>query len=361
MRNDMKAVFELSPAAMLAVEKGIIIHANSRAAELFGLPLEGRAAVGKVPDHILGSRSDNFVASALLEGKAYCVSATKCGETLYLSFAPERSGASTEFLSDSLMGNMLSSLFNIGLTIDRVGTATADCGNSRLEDYLAILNHNYYNMRHALSNLSTSIALKNATLPYSFRTVDLARLCSDVVSTVSIMFANRGLTIEFSTPIGRLYGLADGEKVERILLNILSNSLAHTPRGGKISVGLEKSGDNAYISVTDNGSGIPAAELAEVFTKYDLERGSESLSALPTGGLGLGVARGLAEGHGGALIIESREGKGTSVRIMLPLKSDRLNTLESPTESYVNSGMSLILTELAPLLDSDCYTRKYLE
>ncbi|MBQ8264454.1 MAG: HAMP domain-containing histidine kinase, partial [Oscillospiraceae bacterium] len=198
-------------------------------------------------------------------------------------------------------------------------------------------------------------------LPFFFQTVDLARLCSNLVSTAAVMTGGKGISIGFSTPLGELYARADGEKIERILLNIISNSVAHTPAGGKITVGLEKSGDNAFISVTDTGCGIPAAEMAQLFTKFERDSISPSLSSLSTGGLGLGVARGLAEGHGGALIIESREGKGTCVRIMIPLRSSELTVLESPSSDYVNSGMSLILTELAPVLDAGSYESRFLD
>lgn len=362
MDNNMKAVFELSRAAMLAVENGRIVLANGRAEELFGRELSGKPAFGIVPDHILTNKSDSFVSTALIEDNPYCVSASHSGGTLYLSIASERSsGTQPEFVSEKLMGNMLSTLFNIGLAIDRVSAETADKSSKKLDSYLAIMNHSYYELRHSLLNLNTSMALRRGSLPFMFRTVDLARLCSDIVSTVSALCANMGIAIEFSTPLGELYAYADGEKVERIILNIITNSLAHTPRGGKIVVKLEKVGDNAHISVSDNGSGIPAAEMPELFTAYERSLRASDLSAMPGGGLGLGVARGLAEGHGGALLVESREGKGTSVRILLPLQSNRLCVFEDNTEIYSNSGMGLILTELSGVLGNESYIRRYME
>lgn len=362
MENNLKAVFELSRAAMLAVENNRIIHLNSRAGELFGSEICGRSAVGIVPEHILSNASDSFVSSAHIDGRSYCVYAAKSDKVLYLSFASDdKSGMTPEFISDTLLSSMLSSLCNIGMAIDRVEAETEGSASPRLDDYLTILNHSYYNMRHSVLNLSTAIALKNGSLPFSFHVVDLARLCSELVSTASVMALGMGIDICFTTSLGELYGWADGEKVERIILNIITNSLAHTPRGGRISIGLERSGDNAYISVDDNGSGIPAAEMAELFTRFEQENGKISLTSRSTGGLGLGIARGLCEAHGGALIIESREGKGTCVRVMLPLQSAKMTLLESGSQDYVNSGMSLILTEMAPVLGTDSYARQFLE
>jgi len=360
MDNNMKAVFELSPAPMLAVEQSRIIHANSRAEEFFGKSIIGSPAVGAVPDHILTNASDHFVSTAVIKGRAFCVSAARTGGILYLSLAPERSSPSRpEFVSESLMCTILSDLCNIGFAIDRVNAETADCTGTKLEGYLSILNHSHYCLHRSLSNLSTAIALSRGVLPFSFRAVDLAKLCSDIVSTVTVLFAGQGISISFATTLGELYAYADSEKVERILLNIISNSLAHTPKGGRIDIKLERSAGSACISVDDNGSGIPSAKMAGLFTTYERELRGCDLSSMSTGGLGLGVARGLAEGHGGALLIESREGKGTSVRIMLPLQSAKLTTLESGGMEYENSGMHLILTELSSVLDSEIYTKKY--
>ncbi len=360
MDKIMDAVFELGNSVMLAVQNGKIIRANSRAEELFGANIVGSSPVGIIPEHIFADTSDNFVSTALINGKAYCAHAVKEENILLLSFDRERSrGVSSELLSDSLLADMLSTVFNIGMAIDRVSAETSDESSEKLSDYLAILNHSYFKMRHTLSNLSTAVGLKNDSIPYSFRAVDLAQLCSNLVSTVSLICRKKGLSIDFSTKHGELYAYADSEKLERILLNLLSNSIAHTPSGGSIVVGLEKSGDTAYISVDDNGCGIPAAEMADLFSAYDRET---VFDRLPTGGgLGLGVARGFAEAHGGALIVESREGKGTSVRVMLPLRSASLSVLESPSVEFASHGMSLILTELASVLDSDSYTEKYLD
>ena len=361
MDSNIKAIFELSRSPMLAVENGRIIIANSRAQELFGSQLEGRTAVGTVPDHILANASVSFASTALIEGKHFSVSAARREGMLLLSLAEDCHGSSPEFVSDSLLNSMLSTLFNIGLAIERVGAETGENCGEKLDSYLAVLRHSYYSMRHSILNLSTSIALRKGSLPCSFRTVELAKLCSDLASTVSVMCSGKGINIDFSTPIGELYAYADGEKLECIILNLISNSLQHTPRGGKINIGLEKVADSAFISVSDNGSGIHPAEMAEIFTKYEKESREPNLASLSAGGLGLGVARGLAELHGGALIIESREGKGTSARVMIPLRSSMLSTLESGEHEYTNSGMNLILTELSGVLDSGSYTGKYTE
>jgi len=356
MDSIIKTIFEISPSAMLALEDGKIVSMNSRAVRLLG-SVEGESAVGLIPDHILSSQSTGFVSSAVIKDKSCSVRVEVCGRTRYISIESEHSGVSRSGLvNDSLMSSMLSTLFNIGIAIARLReTSPADSPSGK---YLALINSSYYALRHSLSNLSTAIGLKEGTLPFSFRATDLCRLCSELVSTVSLVCRERELSIEFSTRLGELYAWVDGEKIERMILNLLSNAIFHTPAGGKVTVGLEKRGDSAYISVDDTGCGIPPAIMPKLFTAY--ERDMElSEMASSGGGLGLGIARGLAQAHEGALIIESREGKGTSVRVLLPLRSNKFNILESPAPDYINSGMSLILTELSSILGVEYYGGKF--
>ncbi len=360
MDNNIKALLEMGRSAVIAIENMRIIHMNSSAIALLGGNYIGKSPVDLLPDHLIVGSTECYTSGATVRD-CRCSAQVKIIEGIrYISLEEEKTASSSSgILSKAMLSDMLSTLFNIGLAIDRVGKSELPM-TKRQADYFAILNHNYFYLRHALSNLSTSISLREGTLPYSFSVVDLAQICSDIVSTVSHMCAGKGINIEFSSRHGEVLAYADEEKIERVILNLLSNSIAHTPSGGKITIGLEKTSDNAYISVKDTGCGIPAHTMARVFTAYERK---PDLSYPDTfkGGLGLGVARGLAEGHGGALIIESREGEGCSVRFMLPLNTRKITFFASPAINYVNSGMSLILTELSTVLGSECYCEKFLD
>ena len=360
MENSIKAILELGRAAVIVIENGKISHMNSPAIVLFGGDRSGESPAGLLPDHLLNESSPSFTTGASVNGHRCCAQVRLIEGSRYISFEEENTvDVQSGIFSRGIITDMSSTLFNIGMAIDRV-REECQIKSKPLSDYLAILNHNYYNLRHNLSNLNTFIALREGSLPFRFTVTDLAKLCSEIVSTVSVICCCRGLDIEFSSRHGELFAYADGEKIERILLNLLSNSIAHTPRGGRIALSLEKSGDTAYISVDDNGSGIPAHEMTRLFTAYE----RQSILSSPDsfrGGLGLGIARSLAEAHNGAILIESREGEGCSVRLILPLKSERFTCPEAPEPDYVNSGMDLILTELAPVLDSECYCEKYLD
>jgi signal transduction histidine kinase len=117
------------------------------------------------------------------------------------------------------------------------------------------------------------------------------------------------------------------EKVSRVLRNLVENALKHTPPGGRIELRAEAAPREVLVTVRDTGAGIPAADLPRVFEPFyrgDLARtregaGSPGQGALSGGaGLGLAIARGLVEAHGGRIWAESAPGQGTALNFTLP-------------------------------------------
>ena len=104
--------------------------------------------------------------------------------------------------------------------------------------------------------------------------------------------------------------------LERLVWNLLSNALKFTPASGHISVTLEVKGQQVLLSVKDTGPGIPPEDMETAFDRWTQSQRPISLSH----GIGLGllICRRVAEGHGGRLLLESREGQGTLVTVALP-------------------------------------------
>ena len=107
----------------------------------------------------------------------------------------------------------------------------------------------------------------------------------------------------------------DSTRMERVFRNLLRNAADAMPDGGEIRLGAARSGDRLIISVADTGCGMSEDVLrraTEPFFSSGKELGS---------GLGMAIAGRIVEGHGGALEIESVQGKGTTVRVLLPLEA----------------------------------------
>jgi two-component system cell cycle sensor histidine kinase PleC len=110
---------------------------------------------------------------------------------------------------------------------------------------------------------------------------------------------------------------ADRQAVRQVVLNLLSNALKFTPRGGKIETAAHEAADAVVITMTDTGCGIPKGRLPSVtepFTRGDLD----PYKAVEGWGLGLAICKTLIEKHGGQITIESTVGKGTTVSVVLP-------------------------------------------
>lgn len=109
----------------------------------------------------------------------------------------------------------------------------------------------------------------------------------------------------------------DPAKMERVLVNLISNALRHTPAGGCVDVKADRVGNQARIQVSDTGSGIASADLPYVFDRF--YRGDQSRSRATGGaGLGLAIAKGIVEAHGGSIGVQSQPGRGTTFEIRLP-------------------------------------------
>lgn len=115
-----------------------------------------------------------------------------------------------------------------------------------------------------------------------------------------------------------IHGQWDLYRVERVLGNLLSNALAYSPRGGAVTVTVDRERDEwAILQVSDQGLGIPAADLPHIFERF--HRGGNVAGRIAGSGIGLAAVRQIVEQHGGTISVESREGEGSTFTVRLPL------------------------------------------
>jgi PAS domain S-box-containing protein len=109
--------------------------------------------------------------------------------------------------------------------------------------------------------------------------------------------------------------LCDRGRVYRVLVNLMDNAVKFTPKEGVITVRAEKHGSSIWFSVTDTGPGIPEEQLQHIFDRYSQPAGAARGGA----GLGLFIAKGIVEAHGGRISAKARTGEGTTFRFTVPL------------------------------------------
>ncbi len=117
-----------------------------------------------------------------------------------------------------------------------------------------------------------------------------------------------------------IYG--DSDRIEQVLVNLLTNAVEYTPRGGQVRVNWRKSGEFVEVVVSDTGIGIPREELPWVFERFYRVDKARSRSSGGTG-LGLAIAKDIVDSHGGSISVDSEEGEGTAIAFCLPIDSQK--------------------------------------
>jgi signal transduction histidine kinase len=124
--------------------------------------------------------------------------------------------------------------------------------------------------------------------------------------------------ISFVPPDEPLVGELDEARIAQVLDNILGNAIKYSPSGGEIRVVVVREGDEAVVSISDEGIGLAPDELDRIFEPFHR---AASTSKVVSGGVGLGLsaAKKIIEAHGGSIEVESRQGEGSTFRLRLPL------------------------------------------
>jgi CheY-like chemotaxis protein len=168
--------------------------------------------------------------------------------------------------------------------------------------------------------------------------VCLADAVTQTVSMIEPEASARGLAVELgSTVPAGLAIAADPQRLRQILLNLLTNATKYNRDGGRIRVNLTRSGDRARVEVRDDGPGLTDEQRARLFVPFD-RLGAERTPVKGTG-LGLVIARGLAEAMGGALGVDSRPGEGTSAWTTWPILDEPF-VARSATANETTRGVS---------------------
>jgi signal transduction histidine kinase len=158
--------------------------------------------------------------------------------------------------------------------------------------------------------------------------VPVAEVTRAAETLVTPQLRAKGLVLEPSQcDPENLTARADREKLQQVLLNLLSNSIKFTERGGRIQLRSRAADDRVQIQVCDTGIGIPAEKIESIFEPF-VQIGRALNRPLEGTGLGLAISRDLARGMGGDLTAESTIGEGSTITLTLPraaASDDRLD------------------------------------
>ena len=142
------------------------------------------------------------------------------------------------------------------------------------------------------------------------------------VRSVDSLATQRGLRLDYQTSVQELFFSGDEGLLRRMTLNLLDNAIKYTPPGGSIRVRIARNGSSCKLAITDTGMGIPPELQSRVFERFFRAGQARPRTEERNGsgaGLGLSIARWIAELHGGDLILDNSDKGGSTFVISLPL------------------------------------------
>jgi signal transduction histidine kinase len=153
------------------------------------------------------------------------------------------------------------------------------------------------------------------TLRIDARRVELSSLLSEACEALHVQARAKQQEVSCDLPELPLAVCVDPGRICQVLGNLIGNAIKFTPRGGRIALSARQDGLDVRVSVTDQGPGIPEADVPRVFEPYWQANATARLGA----GIGLKIAKGLVEAHGGRIWVESELGAGTTFSFTLPV------------------------------------------
>ncbi len=202
------------------------------------------------------------------------------------------------------------------------------------EESLASIGQEAGRLTRLVGGLLLLAQAETGKLPLTMKTVELDTLVLEVFQEMRVLAGNQ-IRMKLSA-IDQLQVNGDRDRLKQVLLNLVGNSIQYTPQGGEVFMSLAKVGGQARSLVGDTGLGIPAEDLPHIFERFYRAEKSRTRSHTTGFGLGLSIAQWIVENHGGTIKVESKEGKGTTFAIWLPLVTDSSEIKTQPKVEIQN-------------------------
>ena len=174
-------------------------------------------------------------------------------------------------------------------------------------------------MQRLAQDLREVALAQEHALAMEFSTVELGEVVSTACIAFSPRLAEEGVDLRLEPATGLINLTADGIRLQQVLGNILDNAARYTAPGGSVTVSVGRASTDAVIRITDTGTGIQIEELEQVFERFYRADPSRVATDGSGSGLGLTIARAIAQAHGGSLVAFSDGmGHGTTLTLTLP-------------------------------------------
>lgn len=263
------------------------------------------------------SLSTRVLVSSKDEISELATAFNEMAERLEVSFARERAlENSRKELISAASHDLRTPLASIQAMVDSINDGVVT-DQETIRRYLRTTQSEVEKLSQLINDLFELSQLDSSVLELQMEEASLQDLLSDTLESMMPQAAARGVHLK-----GAIEGevppvVIDARRVQRVLYNLVQNSIRHTPQDGTIYIRARDADPEVQVEVSDTGEGIPEQELPRLFERFYRPDRSRSRSS-GGAGLGLSIAKGIVEAHGGRIWVESTVGKGSIFRFTLP-------------------------------------------
>ena len=188
----------------------------------------------------------------------------------------------------------------------------------KLDKYIRTIYNKSNDMDRLIDELTFYSKIDTNKIPYTFSKINVAQYFRDCVEEVGLDMEARGIELGYFNYVDEdVVIIADAEQMKRVINNIISNSVKYLDKKkGIINIRIKDVGDFIQVEIEDNGKGIAAKDLPNIFDRFYRTDSSRN-SAQGGSGIGLSIVRKIVEDHGGRIWATSKEGIGTEIHFIL--------------------------------------------
>lgn len=214
--------------------------------------------------------------------------------------------------------------------------------------YLKMMKQNCYRLLKLSNNLIDITRFDSGTVNKNFMSFNIVSIVENITLSVVEFAKNLGIDLIFDTDIEEKIIYCDADKIERVILNLISNAIKFTEREGTIEVRIKDKGEFVSISVKDTGLGIPEDKKRLIFERF--EQVDSTLTRKREGsGIGLSLVKSIVEFHGGWITVDSELGKGSEFIFVLPAKPSNGMIINNEVEAIKEVNIDRLSIEFSDI------------
>ncbi len=339
-RNKLNTLFLHMADGVVAFDRsGHILHQNPAAEKMLGKQLDSSQTYGEVFPNMHIDDSDLVVSGRYIE---IDYSANK--RILKIYFAPfggEEDGGLIAVMHDiteqqkmetsrrefvaNVSHELRTPLTNIRGYTETLIDAHGDIDSETEIKFLGVIHNEADRMTHIVKDLLTLSQLDYEKMQMNTGEVPLRAIAQNAIEGMKMEAGKQKVGLHADLPVDLPAVAGDRERIEQVIVNVVSNAIKYNRPGGSVTVTAGTEGDNVFLRVKDTGIGVPAEDLPRIFERFYRVDKARSRERGGTG-LGLAIAKEIIEHHGGDIRFESVYGEGSTVTIALPMAEKRGNT-----------------------------------